>query len=560
MPAPSLGDGAGEGENSMSVTIRDILTLPSMRGARVVGGQNGLDREVRYVTVQDFFNLDPIAEEIFQSIPFIEGELVITSMTDISQDTEAQCRALHSQKALGDVGMILYYVGLVVPDISPRLAETADALDFPLICMPERDAGLRYSDAIREIMETVIRDENRAHFFLPELLRMLISQPEDQRSMEGFFRMAGGYLDVGLLLADSRWNLLEGFLQDRDLSQQIQPLLRKVSESISEGRIDSEAGILHFAVGTVPQRGGGDLNLVVLDRKGAVSSNLLSQLVEAAQTALGLNREVYTDNDQSSLVGAVLQGNRRSAQRLAQRMHRDLDEFNTLAVVAPLNRQVLSKPQALLKRVREEISYRYPGCFAELYRGAVIVLGDANLGRSAVRDWLPVYIGMKEDDIDTCLYVCSFLRGVEEFRDAYQLILRQRDNASHLYPNWHVLTLYHFQIAETCQKLVENNGAAERLRILEPLNEIEEPLRSELRKTLRVYQLDAYQSVSRTAELMYLHRNTIKYRIKRISDCLGFDVSEMPELAHCYLACALERYLSSIELSKWTNNAYHNCF
>ena len=544
----------------MSVTIRDVLTLPSMRGARVIGGHGGMDREVKYVTVQDFFNIDPHTEEIFQSIPFIEGELVITSMSDISQDMEAQCRALHDQKALGDVGMILYYVGLVVPEISPRLAETADALNFPLICMPERDAGLRYSDAIREIMETVIRDENRAHFFLPELLRMLISQPEDQRSMEGFLRMAGGYLDVGLLLTNSHWSLLEGALQTQALNEQMQSLLQKVSESVNLGRVDSDAGALHFAVGTVQQRGGGDLNLVVLDQKEAVSSNMLRQLVEAVQTALGLNREVYTDNDQSSLIGAVLQGNRRSAQRLANRMHRDLNEFNALAIVGPGSRRALSNPQELLRRVREEISYRYPGCLAELYRGAVVVLGDAHLGRTAVRDALPVYIGMKEEDIDTSLYVCSFLHGVEEFRDAYQLILRQKDNAAHLYPNWHVLTLSHFRIAETCQRLVENNGAAERLRILEPLNEIEEPLRSELRKTLRVYQLDAYQSVSRTAELMYLHRNTIKYRIKRINDCLGFDVSEMPELSDCYLACALERYLSSIELSIWTNSAYHNCF
>ena len=544
----------------MSVTIRDILALPSMRGARVVGGLGGMDQEVKYVTVQDFFNIDPHTEKIFQSIPFIQGELVITSMSDISRDTEAQCRALHAQKALGDVGMILYYVGLVVPEISPRLAETANELGFPLICMPERDAGLRYSDAIREIMETVIRDENRAHYFLPELLRMLVAQPEEERSTEGFLRMAGGFLDVGLLLTTSDWSLLEGVLPDRELSQQLQPLLQKVSENINLGRVGTDCGSLHFAVGTVLQRGGADLNLVVLDEKAPVSSDMLRQLVEAVQTALGLNRELYADSDQSGLIGAVLQGNRRLAQRLARRMHRDLDGFSTLALVGPAGRGILPNPQQLLRRVREEISLRYPGCLVELYRGAVVVVGDDHLGRSITSDALPVYIGMKEEEIDTSLYACSFLRGVEEFRDAYQLILRQKDNAAHLYPNWHVLNLAHLRVAETCQRLVESGGAAERLRILEPLNEIEEPLRSELRKTLQVYQLDAYQSISRTAELMYLHRNTIKYRIKRINDCLGFVVSEMPELSDCYLACALERYLSSVELSVWTNSAYHNCF
>ena len=543
----------------MGVTIREIMTLPSMRGARVAGGLGGLDQEVKYVTVQDFFNIDPHTEELFQSIPFIQGELMITSMTDISRDAEAQCRALRTHRALGDVGVLLYYVGLVVPAIDPQLTATADELNFPLICMPEGDADLRYSDAIREIMELVIRDENRAQYFLPELLQMVISQQED-RSMEQFLGAAGEYLGVGLLLTDSSWSLLDGALQPPALNRQSAELIKQIAGDVNSGRVDSAEGRLYFVLGTVQQRSGSDLNLVVLSRGEAVSSNTLRQLVEAVQTFLGLHRQYYADDDQSGLVGAVLQGSRRAAQRIAHRLHRDLEEFSTLAVVGPVYRGVLRNPQELLRRVREEISYRYPGCIAELYHGAVVVLGGPELGRNAIHDALPAYIAMREADIDTMLYVCPFLRGVEEFRDAYQLLQRQKDNVAYLFPNWHVLSISHLRLAEQCQRLVEQNAAAGRMRILEPINEIEEPLRSELRKTLAVYLLDAYLSVSRTANLMYLHKNTIKYRLKKINRCLGFNVSEMPEMAECYLACAVERYLSGVELSVWTNSAYHNCF
>ena len=543
----------------MGVTIREIMTLPSMRGARIAAGLSGIDQEVKYVTVQDFFNIDPHSEALFQSIPFPQGELMITSMTDISRDVSAQCRALRAHRSFGDVGVLLYYVGLVVPAVDPQLLAVADELSFPLILMPEEDESLRYSDAIREIMELVIRDENRARYFLPELLQIIISQQE-QESMEWFLTAAGQYLEASLLLTDSSWNLLDGAMLPSLPRSRAAELVRQVAGNINSGRADTPEGPLHFVVGTVQQRDGADLNLVVLRQGEALSSDALRQVVEAVQTFLGLHRQHYMDNDPAGLVGAVLKGSRSAALRIAQQLRLDLESFNTLAVVGPVFRRVLRNPQHLLSRVREELRYRYPGCIAELYHGAVVILGGTELGRNALNDALPVYIGMPEAEIDTMLYVCPFLRGVEEFRDAYQLILTQKDNAAYLYPNWHALSSSHLRLAETCQRLTDQGQAQAQRRILAPLHEIDEPLRTELHRTLAVYLLDAYLSISRTAELMYLHKNTIKYRIKKINACLGFNVAEMPEMSECYLACAIERYLSGIELSVWTNNAYHNCF
>lgn len=37
----------------------------------------------------------------------------------------------------GEVGIILYYVGLIMPEVDRRLIQLAEELDFVLICMPE---------------------------------------------------------------------------------------------------------------------------------------------------------------------------------------------------------------------------------------------------------------------------------------------------------------------------------------------------------------------------------------------------------------------------------------
>lgn len=65
-----------------------------------------------------------------------------------------------------------------------------------------------------------------------------------------------------------------------------------------------------------------------------------------------------------------------------------------------------------------------------------------------------------------------------------------------------------------------------------------------LQKTLAVFLLDGASSVTKTAQLLYLHKNTVKYRIKRIADLLGYHPGKMPEAAALYQAVAVQRLLN----------------
>ena len=62
-------------------------------------------------------------------------------------------------------------------------------------------------------------------------------------------------------------------------------------------------------------------------------------------------------------------------------------------------------------------------------------------------------------------------------------------------------------------------------------------------RTLSVYLLDADMSVTKTAEKLFIHKNTVKYRLKIISDMLGFKVDKMPESIYLYQALAINRLI-----------------
>ena len=58
-------------------------------------------------------------------------------------------------------------------------------------------------------------------------------------------------------------------------------------------------------------------------------------------------------------------------------------------------------------------------------------------------------------------------------------------------------------------------------------------------RTLRVF-LDCSGSWSRSAKLLHVHVNTLRYRIQRIEEITGRDLTEFPDRVDFYLALELE--------------------
>ena len=64
--------------------------------------------------------------------------------------------------------------------------------------------------------------------------------------------------------------------------------------------------------------------------------------------------------------------------------------------------------------------------------------------------------------------------------------------------------------------------------------------------TLAVYILDAEHNTKLTGEFIYLHRNTVQYRMKKIKQLLDYDITKMPEAYTIYRAVALQRLIDQM--------------
>ncbi len=93
-----------------------------------------------------------------------------------------------------------------------------------------------------------------------------------------------------------------------------------------------------------------------------------------------------------------------------------------------------------------------------------------------------------------------------------------------------------------------NAGAADTCRrLLVPLDRADADRNSRLRHTLRAYYACG-GSVSKTAETLFLHRNSVRYRLDRVRALLGADIDH-PEIAAVLLAAfAVSKHQTIVEV------------
>ena len=96
------------------------------------------------------------------------------------------------------------------------------------------------------------------------------------------------------------------------------------------------------------------------------------------------------------------------------------------------------------------------------------------------------------------------------------------------------------EFARMCQQILAAGNSEKEIKCLtEPLAEKGDV--TDLLETVTAYLLDCQRSVQKTAEMLFVHRNTIKYRLKSVSERFGFPVGQMPASYRIYLAAALRR-------------------
>lgn len=526
----------------MSVTVNDILKLPCMNGSEVIAGKGGLSRVLSSVTVLEFADANDLQQEILSDIDFYGSEMVITAFANIPDNVEYQCANIRRLAAVGEAGMILYYVGIIMPRVDQALIDLANELDFVLILMPENRRNLRYSEVITEVMEAIIKDQSEEISVMSDVLDYMCRLPEHQRTIDTVLRITRDRIRTSLILADcnghvlsqSNWPMsLELHLNDFAGFDIMKPVPLKDNRTVwryplNQGNPES-------------------MELYIIKDGNTLTRELVTQIVELIRLAVSLWSNNHADVQISELIRAILRDEPLKMRRLAELFHIDISSIHSMWVLSIEGAEGAQRQRnaiEALTELRNVLAYRCNTAISDIYEGYIVgfmAWNDKDENISLLCNDLSEALAHK--GISVSLFRCYGLIDTADVRHAFLMIKDHADEAKRIWPARQSYSLEELEFVSSCCETIEKGedvleSALKPLKLLEYFGE-----GAELLNTLGVYLLDADSSVSRCADMLFLHKNTIKYRLGRIGACLGYNVNKEPEKFNLYKASAMKRLL-----------------
>ena len=541
----------------MSVTIAELMKLPSLSMAGIVAGAAGLNRIVSSISVLECMDAGLLSDELFRNDEFYGGEIVISSFVNARDDVDVQCSAVRRLHEGGEVGLILFYVGTFMPGIDRRLISLCNELGFPLICMPEKRMDFRYSEVITDVMTAIIKDRSKDTYFVGEMLERLASLPVRQKTMDSVLRLLSDRLGASFFLTDEKMELLNcatwpraGKVDFRMIKSCYQEKIKALPSGSRMVRLDDPVSVIACSIHDPDNAA---MCLIMVKEQELISETSARQAAEVVRLFTSIWGQGHGNVGIEELVKAILNDEQIKMRRLAEIFNINIAAINHMIMIMIMSGRnengTLPEPvQQTIEQVSGEVLDRHYeiSMFGNYRDHCLLFTGNANDRESSQLILKYLYEQIRQAADDIILISCPGLENAADVRNSFLLCREFVRQTRSIYPDRQVITIQEVRFAKRCHEIL-SRGEESVSEILKPLRLLDREVQKELYDTLEVYLLDAEMNIARTAECLFVHKNTIKYRVANLNKLFHCQISKMPEAYELYQAVAVNRLLRNLE-------------
>ena len=527
----------------MSLTVSQLMELPCLRRAKVLAGHRGLSRIVTSISVLEYATPTAIQTKLYESIEFWGSELVITGFCSVADDVDAQCENIRKMALAGEVGMILYYVGLILPRVDPRLIRLADELDFVLICMPENEPNLRYSEVIHEAMDAIVRDELNNPTFAMDLLDQMTKVPRSQQTVKTILRMTSDRLRACVAVTDAEYRMLSAAPWPRNQSTPWEELIALAARNDGDSSREIRGAHPMWTYRSELHVGSqGRMYLLAFSEWGRFDSLLWKQAVEGVRLSMGVWGAHHDQVDLSELVRSIILDEPIKMRRLGSLYHIDVESLSDMWILRSLMGADLSRWTAPIRDLSAQFA-RIGLC--EHYENDILIFPVGSRTLREMDEWTQALVRYCADNgIPGKVTRCPLLQQTADAKYAYEINQTYLEDAMRVFPLRSFFTISEIEFVKECREI----AAAGRQNVRRYTSLLDPILAGrdgpDILRTLTVFLLDKNSSVTETAAHLFVHKNTVKYRLQKASDFLGFRIGDVPQSKNLIFALSLLRIMS----------------
>ncbi|MEA4925492.1 MAG: PucR family transcriptional regulator ligand-binding domain-containing protein [Syntrophomonadaceae bacterium] len=523
-------------KESSAFTVREALNLPSLASAKVIAGAQGLDRVIDWFHILDIPQIGPWVNK---------GDIILCSTYALQAVPEITDGLIENLNAKGVTGMTLA-LGAYLKEVPRHMIDTANLLGFPLITF---NAENKFRDVTLQLSEKILENSRKNFDDYEFWLHKVMDAVNGDEPLPNLMKITKKIVNANILFLDCYGRLL--------ISGQVQgkysDFLRYFRENDLKRKAEkSGTPLLGYHKGPYffyrVQRGNQVAFLVVLKNIENVqpTEKALLESIIAIISAL-LNHQDILKNAalkaQVPLFESILYGQYASDDMLrieARELGWDLNSNHVVAVFHINNfdnyilknkfneKQLSLFMELLIKEINKKISYvqgKYPVIKQDLSFTTIFNLPTPSSeerifqGCQDIIEYfqekygIELFVGLSTSVED----LADFSSRIEEAKETIEIIKVMKDMRIARYDQLGLDLVVNKILMETDIKQTFLNKMLD-------LAEYDSQHNSDLIHTLRIF-VHNRGSLSKTARSLYIHRNTVVYRLKKVEEIMGIYLS-----------------------------------
>ena len=528
----------------MSVTVSDLLSLPSLKQAKVVGGAGGLNKIVSTISVLETVDPSILIDGLFSQGEYFGSEIVITGFINCLDDVDCQCANIKRLAEGGEVGLILFYVGIYLPKIDQRLIDLANELDFVLIQMPPY-INLRYAEVINDVTEFIYNDKSKNEFIVSDILARVSILPEYLRTINTVLRMVSDGVMSSLILTDSSYNVLNISAWPKSIEERLLANLPDIilSSQYKETKNDflSECNVYSFPI--IPDNDP-PMKLLIIKENSPLSQRLQAQVSDIVRICVNIWGKGHSTIALQELIRAILQDDPIKMNRLADIFKINISEIHEMWILSGNNKNIHDIFTAKSDILCDYLKICSEIVFADIYENDLLIFASTPYSEKDAEIQVEAILNeISELDPSVTLSKFSNLQNTTEVRTSYLCSRDHLSDAKKIFPHRRWFSSGDILFAKECHTMINSgeNAISKYTAMIERLSLVSDEWNAA--ETIGIYMLDTNFSITQTADMLHVHKNTVKYRLKIIDNYLGYNHDKMPDIIKMYYAAALHRLL-----------------
>lgn len=521
----------------MKVTVKDCLQLDVFKQCIVVAGEKSLDNRVKSVSVMDSLTAEDAVKRSGK-----KDELVLTTFAGMKNNFDLQKDTVRQLAKSGVAGIVVFQTETSVGENQnyKEVIKSAEEFALPLaILVSGQETG--YSDVITAVMEKVLYGSNFNNSLINNTIFHLLNF-EKHGSFQQALKEAAINNDFQVVLMSEEFNPV--LTVETRYKTTVEAAIRRGKDVALNfngvySLVDIDGVLVYW--GAVVLKGE-KYYLLIVDNEDNYSSGEITKLAEIIELAMGMWKFTPERDAKAEFVKALVRGNKSIAYSLKDEAgvkSKDiLSVFYARGIEAAEEDRIINsfEEKGLLRVIR--INEREES-YGVVLRGS---LPDKHEESGEKSLCISFFDRLKENKSIRIFHVTG-LDSVEGAGDGFRLINETWSSVGGIFPYKRVFTKYELALVSNCIDIQVQGGYLKKnfMYLLEDFKSESDNKAKQMLETLETFVLDAGMNSGKTAEFMGIHTNTVQYRLKKINEVLGAEITGNRVIPGLTIALALRR-------------------